>query len=240
MTPPNDLTIPRPRARKVRRHARREEGAKAKRSAKYGIIAVRTRSLGDIHLFTATEASLLLGMRREAFFLLRLESLQRADRGYGTVRLFDLATLPEDLKARLETLRIQHRCRTLDELLRSQQQEIRRASIERLLVQRLAPRWDALVRRSAMGRYFRVIDNGGEQWKAIRAARGELIRLSGRDMEERTVRRLADRIDAAGGWLLAPIDAFALLKSVSHRKNVKRAPTADSKAAKSEGGTGGR
>lgn len=72
------------------------------------------------------------------------------------------------------------------------------------------------MRRRAMARYFQAVDSGRAQWEAVRLARAEYVKLSGVDLSERQIRRIAERVDSCGGAGLAPIDAYSDLKSVPY------------------------
>lgn len=69
------------------------------------IVADRTQSLGDLHLFTATELSLTLGIWRTMFFRFSPKRAKRVDRGYGKIPGFSPEALPKILLAKLDTFR---------------------------------------------------------------------------------------------------------------------------------------
>lgn len=191
--------------------------------------AVKTKSLGETHLFSASELSLTIRISRAEFFALKPRVEGRANRGYGSIPLFNPKTQPAALQEKLHALRKRFRATPkFEEIVRKSLQHVRREHFAGLFDQALAPRWKAQATMRALNRYFRAADCGWPQWKAAREASAEFIRLTGCTIGERQIRRLAQRVDQLGGPELAPIDAYRDFRSVPHKRTVR--PSANKSA----------
>ncbi len=73
----------------------------------------------------------------------------------------------------------------------------------------------ALQKREMMLAWFAAIEEGRPRTEALRIAREEWHRLTGRKISERTIYRIARRIEERGG-LLAPIEAYCSEKETPH------------------------
>lgn len=167
-------------------------------------------------LFTASEICLPTGLTREFFFRQIPKAASHGDRGYGDVPLFDATLLPRELKGRLRG--IDNRpSEALDLRVRRKLQAMRSAGLAEIAKQRLAPRLKALCTRRAMARFFSGVDSGKTNFAAAREASAELVKLTGELVTERQLRRIAQRVDQLGGPSIAPLEAYADLKSVPHK-----------------------
>lgn len=185
-----------------------------------GARAVRTNSLGETHLFSASELSLTIRSSRTEFFALKPRAERRGNCGYGSIPLFDPKAQPPALREKIDALRKRFRTAPkFEEIVRRSLQQVRREHLAGLFDQALAPRWKAQATMRALHRYFRAADCGWPQWKAAREASAEFVRLTGRTIGERQIRRLAQRVDQLGGPELAPLDAYRDFRSVSHKRS---------------------
>lgn len=167
--------------------------------------------------FTASELALALSISRREFFWCKPHSNLIIERCYGDTPGFFVSKLPEDIQLALQNARIQNGAKSLRELVRLKQQKTRRAAFfETIPFQRLAPSGDAFLCRTVMTSYFRDLDNGKFENACNRAARYRWRRLFGQSCNERTIRRIANMVDAFGGPELAPIDAYVDRKSCPH------------------------
>ena len=173
-------------------------------------------------LFTATELSAALDISRHEFFLHEPRFNVLENRRYGEVPVFSVAMLPDALKQRLQQQKSERDCGTVEELVRRAQQDRRRTAVlDIVLYSRLAPARDAFEVQRVMDVYFRELDTGVAETKANATARGRWIRIFGSRCSERTIRRIAVRVQACGGPELAPIDAYADQKSIPHARGGK-------------------
>ncbi len=173
----------------------------------------------DSDLFTASQLALATGISRTEFFRSKPRPIKRARRSYGTVPVFAVKNLPEELRGRLHMARMKSGCKSFQEFVRSRLQMRRRATVHSLLLQRLAPSARAFKIREVFAVYFRSLDCGKTQIDSNRRARAEWIKRFGRNFDERQIRRIAAKIDDAGGPELAPIDAYGTGKSLPRARS---------------------
>lgn len=174
-------------------------------------------------LFTATELSFALDLSRHDFFLHQPRFHILSKRRYGEVPVYAVALLPKNLRLRITEQRIERGCSSIEELVRQAQQSRRRiAVLDLVLYSRLAPSHDAFAVRNVIDGYFRSLDSGATEAEANTSARGKWLRRFGKRCNERTIRRIAARVQACGGPELAPIDAYADAKSVPHTRGGRR------------------
>jgi len=167
----------------------------------------------DTQLFTPSQLSVALGMRRSVFFSFSPKAQKRIRRGYGKVLGFAVNALPKHMQAKLDRQRFAHKATSVQELIRANQQLIRKAIILGSVRTRLAPDDDAFLRQQISNVYFCACDNGHPESVANFRARLKWHELFGKSCNEKTIRRLAARVDDFGGPDLAPIDAYAMEKS---------------------------
>ncbi|MBA3960849.1 MAG: hypothetical protein H0X40_02975 [Chthoniobacterales bacterium] len=173
-------------------------------------------------MFTCGELALTIGWTRTVFLGFHPEPTARVARSYGHVPVFHPNLLPLPIKAVLLALRIEEECHSVEHLVRLSLQRSRRACFLTFAEQRLSPPHSAFVRREAMNRYFCALDCGMTEVSANRAARKALVRRGQPLISERQLRRWANRVDAAGGPDLCPLDVFFDLKSIRHVRTTKQ------------------
>src|ERR1700682_1567931 len=104
-------------------------------------------------LFTATQLSVAMGISRVRFFSFAPRAKKKELRAYGSVLVFEPSKLPDTLRELLQAVKLRHRCNSVEELIRLQQQESRRAAMPGLLQQRLAPGPKDFAMREVIHRY---------------------------------------------------------------------------------------
>lgn len=176
----------------------------------------RTNSTGPF--FTATQLAAALGMSRIQFFGFAPQARKSEERSYGKVLVFAHDKLPDELRELLRSAKIEHRCASIEELVRFRLQERRRPAVAGLFRQRLAPGPKALIMRAVVNRYLAEMDSGKSERESNILARAEFEKRFRRKIGECQIRRLAAKVTHAGGPELAPIDAYADHKSVSHAR----------------------
>ncbi len=181
------------------------------------------KSPKDRRPFSATELSAALSISRFEFFIYRPKSTARLKLNYGAVPGFLLGRLPRELKEKLEAARIHHSCLCIDDLVRLKLQIRRRDSFYKLMSARLAPGRDAILRREAMAVYFCALDSGETIRAATWKTRKKYFFLSRVSLSDRTILRTAKRVDMFGGPELAPVDAYAPIKSLPRRQSLPAA-----------------
>jgi hypothetical protein len=169
-------------------------------------------------LFTASQICVALGMSRWGVFTSGARPGGRIKRSYGTVRGFSTTNLPRYLQERLERERVAHKARSVCELVRIKQQKIRKTNAHQFARGRLAPDVDALLRKRILDHYFFELDNGINERTANLHARVKWMAAFSKACHERTIRRLATRVEGFGGPDLAPIDAYSADKSFPHAR----------------------
>ncbi len=179
------------------------------------------------YLYTATQLSIALGISRIAFFGFGPKPRGRERRSYGNVFVFDPDRLPDQLQAMLREAMLREarstrRCTTVEEFIRLRVQERRRAAIPEMLTQRLSPGRKVFAMRDVIEHYLAHRDCGRPEVDSNVSARAEFLKKFRRTISEKQIRRLAKRVTDAGGPELAPIDAYAEQKSVSHARGGER------------------
>lgn len=168
--------------------------------------------------FTASELCLAARIPRSRFFAHRPKAKRVTSRWYGKVAAFAVEKLPENLRDLLDRARRREDYASVEEFVRARLQLRRRENVVSLLRQRLAPRSRAIELRDVLAVYFQALDNGKSESESTRLARADFVRRTGANISERQIRRIAVKVDAAGGPDLAPLDAYAPAKSVSHKR----------------------
>ncbi|MGI8438097.1 MAG: hypothetical protein ACR2NX_14565 [Chthoniobacterales bacterium] len=160
-------------------------------------------------------------MRRSVFFSFEPKAVAKLHRTYGRVKGFAIGKLPGVLHERLRLARRPFGSRTFTELVRLTQQRGRIEHVRAICHQRLAPDRASVLVREALNSYFRALDNGVAEKTANLKARTKSLALFQQDCNERTIRRIARRVDDFGGPELAPLDAYAPGKSIPHARSGK-------------------
>ena len=180
------------------------------------------RTGSDRKLKTATEIAIALGISHARFFSFDPVPVRRVQRSYGSVLGFSVESLPEELRALLRYRRRRNTFSAAD-FISFEIQRRRRPVIGELLKRRrtptLGPKVDVM--REVLNRYIWHLDNGMSEAQSNVRARSHFLRLVRRDsINERQIRRRAERIIEAGGPELAPIDAY----DADGSKSVQRKP----------------
>jgi hypothetical protein len=166
-----------------------------------------------------------MGISRHLFFSCEPESQGSIVQSYGVVRGFRISKLPDLLRSKIQGARRSLSDSKAIRLVRTVQQRRRRVALRAAAGQRLAPGREASAVRVAMNVYFREIDNGKAEQSANLVARRFWLEAFGTACHERTIRRLAARVDSFGGPELAPLDAFAAGKSISRARGAVKGGT---------------
>lgn len=140
----------------------------------------------------------------------------------GAMRIsYPLSRLPEDYRAELGALRTMHAARTFHELHSMIRTETRH---EQAIVKTTGKPWEAhpdtakdraLKRQQVMTAYYLAREAHGEM-KSVQIAQAKWSEVFGEACNEKTIRRLRDKIDACGG-AHAQREAYLDNKSCNHK-----------------------
>ena len=162
-----------------------------------------------------------MSMTRALFFSYEPTPQCELFRPYGQVPGFSIAKLPDVLQERVSAemrpFRGRPRRTTVRELVRIKQQRGRVAHLKGLSKLQLAPDSSAATAvRDILSLYFRELDRGKREKDACLLARQHWLLAFRNPCVERTIRRIAQRVDAFGGPEIAPLDAYHHAESIPH------------------------
>lgn len=187
---------------------------------------------------TARQWSSLLGLTPKALHLRKVEvAEQRLVRG-GLTKFFAFSALPEDYRIQLEEKRRKFKCLRFADLLDVQNTARAWEPEKHIAELPAATQQKAFKVRDVLNVYFDALGNGMTERDANTKARQMWLQMFGTVCDEKTIRRRAAKVEAAGGPELARIEAYADGKSVPHHNarllNKKQVPEEFIRAFKSK------
>ncbi len=167
-------------------------------------------------MLTASQWSLLLDVTPRAFRLRQIEPSDTRLLNGGLTKVYALAALPQDYQDAALGLQLRHHASTFESLLSMRRVDRRWEPDFEFGEKPAATQEKALKAKNVMAVYFAALDAGRAKQDANTIARAEWVKVFGSECSEKTVRRYEARVEQAGGFENAPLEAYCDNKDVRH------------------------
>jgi len=172
---------------------------------------------------TAAQWADLLGVTSRQFRRRDIEHSDMRLMNGGLTKVYAWAVLPADYQEAAAGLLARHHAQSYEALLSMRRVDRRWAPTFEFGEKPSATQEKALKVKAIMAVYFSALDNRTKS-QANAMARAEWVKTFGGECNEKTIRRWEARIERAGGFESAPLEAYCDNKDVKHTRNTKGIP----------------